>query len=157
MMTQSEFFLTLINNIFLQRTKISQFWFGLDRWRTNTWTHAITKIHNFSSPVMVGGGGKDGHESEARAQEDPASDVQEAVRTSPRPRPGAHHVPAISSSPVIKYIFLSSQNKIEWKNPPCPWLLARPPRHQRPFLALTIVIIPEGFTLFLAESLRLER
>ena len=62
---------------------------------------------------MVGGGGKDGHEGEAGAKEDPASDVQEAVRTSARPRPGAHHVAAISGSPVMRIIYiLTSQKKI---------------------------------------------
>ena len=64
------------------------------------------------SPVMVGGCGQDGHESEAGAQEDPASDVQEAVRTSPRPRPGAHHVPAISSGPGIKEYTLCPLKRI---------------------------------------------
>ena len=49
---------------------------------------------------MVGGCSKDGHESEAGAQEDPASDVKEAVVTSPRPGPGAHHVAAISRGPI---------------------------------------------------------
>ena len=59
---------------------------------------------------MVGGGSKDGHEGEAGAQEDPASDVQEAVRTSPRPRPGTHHVSAIGSSPVKNiYFFVLSK------------------------------------------------
>ena len=51
---------------------------------------------------MVGGCGQDGHESEAGAQEDPASDVKEAVVTSPRPGPGAHHVAAVGRGPRKK-------------------------------------------------------
>ena len=51
---------------------------------------------------MVSGCGQDSHEGEAGAQEDPASDVQEAVMTSPRPGPGAHHVATIGRSPNHK-------------------------------------------------------
>ena len=63
------------------------------------------------SPVMVGGCGQDSHEGEAGAQEDPASDVQEAVVTSPRPGPGAHHVATIGRSPNHKK-YVTSEQKI---------------------------------------------
>ena len=56
---------------------------------------------------MVGGCGQDGHESEAGAQEDPASDVKEAVVTSPRPGPGAYHVATISRGPIHETNLLS--------------------------------------------------
>ena len=92
---------------------------------------------------MVGGCSKDGHESEAGAQEDPASDVKEAVVTSPRPGPGAHHVAAIGRSPIHEKNKFSLAKKIyPVKKKPCPRLLASPPRHQRPFFTLAAVVIP---------------
>ena len=60
---------------------------------------------------MIGGCGQDGHECEAGAQEDPASDVKEAVVTSPRPGPGAHHVAAISRGPIQEKKYVVTTKK----------------------------------------------
>ena len=62
---------------------------------------------------MVGGCGQDGHEGETGAQEDPTSDVKEAVVTSPRPGPGAHHVAAIGRGPIHGKKYAVTAKKIK--------------------------------------------